>query len=246
MAFAEESPSQKTNNPFAAGGVDSLAGAFPNNVTAGRLLVVIGAFNEVLSTSVATVTDTRSTVYTVVHSQAVARGGVFMRTFVAWGIALSSGACTVTVNPSGSSAELSFSLDAFTFTGTVAQDVDGGSDTGVSNTASDSITTAVANTLLFGVMTHGGSIRTLTPNDGTQIGESEVNSSSQCHNAIFLLAATAQAYTIDWTISDTSTTWIAQTLSLKEVAVAGMGALYALVPKNIGVQMNTTGGARIQ
>lgn len=174
-------------------GVDSAALAFPNNVTSGNLLIVAGAAwgSSAAPTSIA-VTDTRSTSYTVVLGTVVGT----WRTFIAYGVASSSGACTVTVNPNGSSAALSFSIDEFTGQDATPADVDGGTSTGSSNTASDSITTVAANALIIAVSSQDGSTQALTAGAGyTTFGENETNSNNQCHHAIFRIATTATAYT---------------------------------------------------
>src|SRR5262245_6651392 len=71
--------------------------AFPTNVTSGNLIVVAG-FTGGGGTSVA-VTDSRSTSYTVLRATIAPSNQIF----IAYGVAPTSGTCTVTVDPSGSS-----------------------------------------------------------------------------------------------------------------------------------------------
>src|SRR5947209_4817773 len=76
--------------------------AFPGNVTAGNFLLVQGVSWQAGSgNSAITVTDTQSTPYTVIMaSTGVTWAGGVGKAFIAYGIASSSGANTVTINPS--------------------------------------------------------------------------------------------------------------------------------------------------
>jgi len=196
-------------------GVDSASLAFPGNVTSGSLLIVAGAmWASGAAPTGATVTDTRSTSYTVVVG--TVPPGMTWRTFLAYGVAPSGGACTVTVNPTGSSADLSFSIDEFAGQDASPADVDGGTSTGLSSTSSDSLTTVAADALIVGVTSHEGSTGAITPTGTgqTQIGENESNSANQCHNACFRIVTTATSYTFSWTLLSTHD-WAAQTHSFK-------------------------------
>ena len=222
MALYTEVASQRAstgNN----NGVDSANLAFPNNVTSGNLLIVTGGVwgSSAAPTSI-TVTDTRSTSYTVVLGDIPA--GLTWRTFIAYGNAGGSGACTVTVDPLGASHSLSFSVDEFTGADSSPSDVAGGTSQGNVNgsafTASDSITTVAADALIIGVMSHEVDTRTLTAGTNyTTIGENETNANNQCHHAVFRIVTTAQAYTvsIDGGAGGASGTpgWALQTHSFK-------------------------------
>jgi hypothetical protein len=190
--------------------------AFPNNVTAGNLLVVSGHANDLNDGHASiVVTDTLGTSYTVVLGTITSSS----RPFIAYGIAPSSGANTVTVDPDGNTW-MSFGVNEFTSdTTTIALDVNGGGSTGTGTTASDGITTATANALILGVVAFGGG--TVTPGGSyTQISEHQ--GSPNAHNFEFRIATTATAYTVDWTFG-ASETWSAMTLSFED-AVAGGGA----------------------
>lgn len=219
-------------------GVDSAALAFPNNVTSGNLLVVLGAaWGSSAPTSIG-VTDSRSTSYTVILG--AIPSGLTWRTFIAFGAAASSGAGTVTVNPSGSSAALSFSIDEFTGQHGTPTDVDGGNSVGnLTNgapfTASDSITTEAADALIVGVMSHDAAGTALTAaTNYTTIGENEANSSNQCHHAVFRLVTTAQAYTVGVNAANANNSaspgWSMQTYSFKPSAG---GVFIATAPRII-------------
>lgn len=77
----------------------SLAVAYPGSVTSGNLLVACGAaYDSGGAPASVSVTDTRSTSYTVL-SAASTTGGDDVRIFIAYGVAPSSGANTVTMDP---------------------------------------------------------------------------------------------------------------------------------------------------
>ena len=194
--------------------VDSTASlAYPNNITTGDLLIIAGTnWNAVTQTL--TITGCSTTWAVAQGDDFSGSGGVF-KTFVGYGIAGSTGACTPTVDPGGIGNYGSYSLDSFTGVHATPLDVDGGTSTGTSTAASDSITTGTANALIIGVMTQSIGLTALTPGGSyTQFGEVEAVDNSP-HNAVFRVATTATSYTVDWTLADSSP-WAAQTVSFKE------------------------------
>ena len=205
------------------GGADSDALAFPNNVTSGNLLVVGGATWVSGGITSISVTDslTPSTTYTVVLGTAFGfLTGI--RTFLAYGVAPSSGACTVTVNPSGSSVDFSFGIDEFTGEADPPSDVNGGDTQGSSTAPSDGITTGVDNALILGLMTHSDIIATMAPEGAqTQISEEESNVNNQCHNFSFKIVGAAGAQTMSGTLS-VSDDWGEQTHSFKPAGGASV------------------------
>lgn len=194
--------------------VDSTASvAFPNNITIGNLLIVAGT-NWNAATQTISISGC-STSWTVVHGSDFSGSGGVFKTFIGYGIAGSTGACTPTVDPGGIGNYGSYSLDSFTGVHATPLDVDGGTSTGTSTAASDSITTGTANALIIGVMTQSIGLTALTPGGSyTQFGEVEAVDNSP-HNAVFRVATTATSYTVDWTLADSSP-WAAQTVSFKE------------------------------
>ena len=200
MAFAEVgSGSQRATNSSGSG--DSSTLAFPGNVTAGNLLIVGGAAWAATAPTGIVVTDSRSTSYTVLSVQDVGN----VRYWIAYGVAASSGACTVTVNPQGASADHTYSINEFSGQHATPLDVDDGASSGQNDNPSSSITTVAADALIIGVMTHdddAASSPAITPGASyTQIGESENNSTNQCHSLVFRIVTTAQAYTVNWTLN---------------------------------------------
>lgn len=225
MAIAEVGAgSQRATTEFTG---DSGTLAFPANVVSGNLLVVLGAvYGFPASGSPVAVTDTRSTSYTV-RSALIADGLNDLTVFIAFGAALSSGACTVTVNPAGTLDGVSFYIDEFSGQHATPEDVDGGSSTGFGTAVSDSLTTLTSNDLILGVESHL-SPSTITE-DFTLIGEveSQVN---QAGSGQFRLVTTAQAYSMTWTL-DASPDWIAYTVAIKPASTA-VRANYSTFPKH--------------
>src|SRR5262249_48226442 len=140
--------------------------AYPANITSGDLLVVTGGLCGCASLPSVTVSDTRGTVYTVLLGCAVA---ITERTFIAYGIATSSGADTVSISTAGTQSN--FAIDEFSGVNATPLDVDGGTGTGTGTTASNSITPTQTNDLIIGVTTNDGASPTITPGGSyTQIG----------------------------------------------------------------------------
>lgn len=220
MAIAELSTQRATK---AIDAVDSTTLAFPGNVTAGNLLLVMGTAQGAADTSPWTVTDTIGTVYTkLLTSNSVNN----VRSCIAYGLAPSSGANTVTVDPTGATLSISFSIDEFS--GVKGLDVDGSFSTGTSTAPADSITTGVTNALIIGVMNYNTGNTTINPPSGwTQIGEAESDSGGIPHNAAFLIATTATSYTATWAIG-TSQAWEAMTASFQPKLTAGLLSLIGI------------------
>ena len=193
--------------------VDSTTVAFPANVTAGNLLVVLGCVWKSGGNTGVTITDTRSTSYTVRWYQNSANTNFSI--YLAFGIAPSSGACTVTIDPSDLGNSIEGAIDEFSGVADPPEDVNGGSTEGSSTTPADSLTTLTADALLLGVMGHASAgSPTLTPGAGyTQIGENE-DSFELPFNGVFRIVTTAQAYTVDW-ITGASVAWEAATEAMK-------------------------------
>jgi hypothetical protein len=133
--------SQRQTRRFSA---DSLDLAFRDRVGRDNLLVVAGAsFRSAADggpPASITVTDTRGTPYTVLSDVFTDPGGG-VRFWIAFGVAPSPGACTVTVDPDGTT-DTSFSIDEFSGVDPDAPlEVDGESSTGSTTTPQDSLTT---------------------------------------------------------------------------------------------------------
>lgn len=211
--IAEVGSGSQRATASALNGGDSHTVAFPANITSGNLLVVGGAYWKGATIDSITVTDTRSTTYTVVlDGQSIG-----WRAFLAYGIASSSGACTVTIDPDGATLYGSSAIDEFSGVNTSTPvDASTQTATGTSTTPSVSITTATTGALIFGVVS-GENVSSggLTPGSGfTQIGELEDSSNTWDFNAEFKLATSATSYTVDWAKA-TSAAWSAMAIAFK-------------------------------
>lgn len=193
--------------------VDSGAVAFSNNVTAGQLLIAAGAWwAAAAAPTTVTNTDNLGSSWTTVLGDVPS--GLTWRTWIAYAVAAGSGACTVTSNPGvGVAHSGSFSVDAFTGQNGTPADVNGGRSEGSGTTASDAITTGVANALIIAVASQDGGTMALGASaPATLLGENETNSSNQCHIVSFQIATTVTAYTMSFTLGS-STAWACQTHS---------------------------------
>lgn len=226
MAWAQVAGRKATAN---AGGFSSTTLAFAGNVTAGDVLFAGGGFWDTSTGYTITLTDTRSTVWTVLKGTELSSLGGFFAPFLAYGVALSSGACTVTLAATGDSGSnyASFSIDEWSGGDTAALlDTNGGTSSGTSTAPSDSLTTATANCLILGVETHtntGSGTIAITPNGSdTQIGEIESTANAP-HSLVYRIVTSATSYTIGaWTLGE-SQAWRAQTAAFKEDTGGGGG-----------------------
>jgi hypothetical protein len=215
------------SNQGATGNYDSATLAFVSNVVSGRLLTCSGGcWNGSSITDVVVTSDRTTGNWTTVMGPVVS--GTPNRTWIAYAVATSSGACTVTINPNAGGAYSTHYIAEWSDNHATPLDVDGGSSTGASTTASDAVTTIDANTLVLAMVTHGSSgsfsITEDTGGGWTKLGEDEgtANCPSACEYQIF---TSAGAKTASWTFG-ASLNWAAQTLSFK---AAASSAVYPLV-----------------
>lgn len=210
-------------------GVDSVGVAFPGNVTSGNLLHASWSNYNASATSgdTYTVTDSRSTSYAQRVSSATLWFGQGCNVGLAWGVAASGGACTVTINPSGTGDYIVAAIDEFASdVGWDADplDVDGGESSGTGTDVGDDITTLTNPSLILGVMadynTSAGP--SITPDGGyTQIAEEEPLDIIP-YSGVFQIVTTATTYTVGWTLGSSSP-WRVYTVALKETAGGGGG-----------------------
>lgn len=210
---------------------DSVALAYPGSVTSGNLLIVTGTMYNTGSGGItAGVTDTLGTSYTVKHyTYSSSTSGDQAASFIAYGVAPSSGSNTVTADQSGSpsGAAISIAIDEFSGQHASPFSVDGGGSEGSSSSPSDSITTATANELIIAVDHHsfgGGNTTCVAGGSQTLIGYG--NDASGNHMSIcsdFRIATTATSYAGSFTLGG-SRSWEVQTASFKEATGGGGGA----------------------
>lgn len=203
-----------------ASNVSSSTLAFLSNVVSGNLLVVSGGVWTGATTTTMAITDTRGTSYTVL----LGPEGI-QRTWIAYGLAPSSGACTVTINPTPDGAYQAYVIVEFSEVTTPPLDVDGGTSTGTGTTASDGITTVGETTLVIGTMSHFDvNNDALTPDTAggwIELGEYEIAGTITNYNCAYQRFTSAGAKTASWTIG-ASRTWGAQTVSFKETAASAV------------------------
>jgi hypothetical protein len=195
-AGSQRATAVKLNN------TDSHGVAFPGNVAIGNLLVVSGAYYG--NPASIAVTDTRSTSYTVELGGSLGGVGV---AFIAYGIAPSSGACTVTVDPAGASGSYgSFCIDEFS--GVHATPLDSAfveRTDPATTTALVEITTVAADALVVAV-THVIADTSHTPTGGwTEIGELTDNAATYNFNTVFQIVTDPDEYIPTWTIGGSTT-----------------------------------------
>lgn len=200
------------------GGATSVTCAFPGSVTSGNLLIVAGTIWSATSSGATAVTVTGcSTSFSTAFLGATLLTTSGYRNFIVWGLAGTSGACTLTIDGNGTNDWLSFGIDEFAVSGgnTVALDVDGGSSNSSGTNPNDSITTLTANALIVAALSHLGADTTIAPGAShTAISEQEVDA---WHGAEFRIATTATSYSVNWTLG-ASREWSVYTLAFKEVA----------------------------
>jgi hypothetical protein len=199
MAFSEVA-SRKATAEFSGTSTGSVA--FAGNVTAGNLLVCVGnVWNDPQSTSIGVAGSLHTTGWTVYTVNI----GTPATAWVAWKVATSSGAETVTVDPSGSQAWGSISVDEFTSGGTISLDTDHGSQTGSpTSTPTKNFTTTSATGLIVGVVGTDGAdypnpVAHSVGTGMTQFGEVEATDNAT-HNGAYQVTSAATNYSWVWTL----------------------------------------------
>jgi hypothetical protein len=218
--------------------VDAAPGeAFPANVASGSLLIVVGAvWQSGTGITAVTVTDTLGTSYTVILAgTGVTHSGGNARPFVAYGIAPSAGANTVTVDPSGTGNYINACIDEFSGVHATPLDINGGESTGTSTTPSDGLITLTDGALVIGVMAKIGS-STHTVGSGYTLIDSDTTLVRQAYAAEFQIVGAAGAYTPDFTIGATDD-WTMISVAFKP---AGAGGAALLVEDGLTFRRRTT------
>lgn len=215
MAITEVGAGSQRATGFCAAdsGCDSTAVAFPANVTSGNALIVSGwCWRFGSAPADCGVSDSQGNSYTIAVTGTASDSGIGgeFRYFVACAMAGSTGANTVTVNPTGGSTDwIGYSIDEFSGVSSCTPNGTTGITTGTDTVPTTVITTTVADTVIMGAMSARqqtpGSL-TITPGSGwTEVGEAQtccgggVNTNFQFGNE-FRIAGAASTYTTDWTL----------------------------------------------
>jgi len=192
--------------------VNSTTLAYPASVSANTLLVVWGsAYADGSAPASVTVTGLQGA-YTVVTCPS--NFDTFIN-FIAYRRSTAAGSETVTVDPAGTGAYISFTVDEFSLANGLQPvlDATGACTNGTSAAVSGTVTTTTtANTLILGLVS-GTEGQTITPGGSyTQAGEKET---THPHNAVFRVVTTAQSYTVDWTVG-ASVHWSMFAIAMRE------------------------------
>lgn len=223
MAITEVGAGSQRASQSETGASDTAA--YPANVIAGNLLIAAGGYWSSLSTVDIGVTDSLSTPYTVLRTGNVSWGGGFGKGFLAYGVAPSSGACTVTAAVANMEF-ITWVIDEFTGTHATPLDVNGGESTGTSTTPSDGLTTLTAGALVVGTMVKAGGTGAITSGTGyTAIADDETEN-HQPFGSEFKVAGAAGAQTVDWLLAD-NIAWRVITAAFKDAAAGGFQAALA-------------------
>ena len=197
----------------------SAALAFNSNVTAGSLLVVAGS-SWGLGWGVSGCSDTQTNTYTRDEEQAasVAQLGIYSAPNAA------GGACTVTLNPDGTTEDISIAIHEYSGMATASAKDQNASATGTSGTHSCGTTgtTTQADELVFIASTHAGATGAVSAS-GFTVRE------QQTSNADMPLATADKRVTATGTQTG-SFTWVnanyaAAIVTYKEAAAAGGDAV---------------------
>jgi hypothetical protein len=185
---------------------DSATLAYPSPVRLGSELKAAGAVWGASPSTGVTVTGTGAGCAGLPFSvsfNTTAPPNVTWRTFIATSVrTTSAGPCTLTVNPSGSVSDFSWSQDEFS--GPTSTEIGATPCIGTNGAPSCPIT-AGANALIVAVTSNEGSSLSLTEGAGWQlIGEKESNAGTQTHSAMFRIVPAAQISTASWAMGGAS------------------------------------------
>ena len=196
-------------------GLDSTTIVLTNGATTGDFITVSGNAYDAPPASI-TVTAGCVPSFTVLSS---APAGV-TRQFIAYGFANATGACTITINPAGSSAYISGVAVKFTGVHATPLDVDGGATNATGTTSTADITTVASNVLIISTHTNGTMTTATTPVGGLiEVGESDDNSCCTAFATGYIIATTPGLYSMEWNTAD-SVAYRMHTASFKP-SVAG-------------------------
>jgi hypothetical protein len=206
---------------------NSTALSFTSLPTVGRLIVVaVATYAGNIGTSA--VSDNQGNSYT--RSAVAQPDGQDSDAALFWAIATTSaGTFTVTVNPDGTSADITFIIAEFSGNASSPADQATNSPTNAQSTSATSgnITPSEANCLWVGVLTHCGTNRTITETNGTRIDEDEGGTSNMPISMTYKVQTAAATEAATWTIGTGSVYYGAVVASFKAAAAAAF-ALHSL------------------
>lgn len=218
-------------NTVQANGWATQTVAFPNNVTAGNLVVFIGGFwNTTLITSVTCAkssgTATVGSFTSLIGPTGTGWAGGTGIAAICYAVVTGTGSLTLVLSTNvGSGNTVSGTTDEFTGQDTSTPlDANGTENTGTSTSQSASVTTTLNNSLVLAVQViNGGDTINVTWSGATQMFEDET-SSFQPNNALFKVVGAAGAQTATWTTTG-GDTFSAIALAIREAGAAPSAAV---------------------
>jgi hypothetical protein len=208
--------------------------AYPGNVTIGDLLLVGGAHYISSGSGVDSVTASGAGAPAswtfILATQQVQPGGT-PHSWLAYGVAAATGACTISCNCSSGTSYISVSQTEFQ--NVIAFQVDGGTSKSFSNSAADSLTVGFSNELIVGLAAWNNNITATEAGGWTLIGKIEDWSGSMPHSLIYQIGTSAGSYTPTWGLSST-VDWTAQSIAFTgdnsgSATAVNVGMLYDYV-----------------
>lgn len=200
-------------------GVNSQAVSFLSTPTVGNNVIVkASTYSGDLGTSAAS--DNQGNSYNRRGYVALAGMNTFVAIYEAR-ITTASGTFTVTVNPDGTSADLTIIIEEWSGIASSGFDkaVNADSSSDGTSATTGNITPAENNEAWFAALTHAGADMSITPTNGTQVDENEGGSSNIPLSSTYKVQTTATAEAATWTLG-TSTHWGCCVVAFKAAAGA--------------------------
>lgn len=223
MAFAQIASQIAT---LRDGPITSTTVSFPNDVSAGNLIVLpMGTWENVGAGLTVTVTKSSgsatlvggSTLTTLFGSTGAGYGSGTMRPGLSYAVVQSSGSLTLQV-AANHTMYIAAATDEFSGT-SPALDVNGGELSGSSTPFLDTITPLTANALIMGVIVLADNNRTITMGSGYTEIDTEPDNTYQPYSTEFKIATTVTSYNVDWSI-DSANAWVILNAAFKETGSA--------------------------
>lgn len=185
---------------------DSAAVTFDSTPTAGNLILVF-ASNFPGSASTATCTDNKSNTYSQVFTAQDTSTSSRVWHWYAKNVT-SSATFTITVNPTGASADITVVIVEVSGADTTAPLDQNNTATGNGTAPTVSVTTSTNNEGYFGVLTHNGTNRTLTENGSYSLIDENEGGTSNMPISVEWRTTTSGTISASWTIGTGAVDWV--------------------------------------
>jgi hypothetical protein len=217
-------------------GVDSANQAYPANVGAGNLLTSqFGGWSPTADTSMGH-TDSQGNTWTVgLGTSGVGWASGTGKPAIAHAIAGSSGANTVTVNPSGSGDYFNATLDEWSGVHvTTPNEVAAAEATGTSTTPNAPGVTVAGEALILGVTVGNNSQGPYTEGASFTLQEADTSGDRQPYCTEFRIVTTGGTYAVPWTTYNNQP-WSAMSAAYRVAGAAPSGRVFALAGEGGGL-----------